>query len=277
MNLYIIGNGFDIDHDIASKYTDFKQFLSQSGDKNAKTLLEIIEVAYRETKTDLWRDLEASIGKLDLDYAIKKDDSYIVQSITFTNNFSYLFRSWINNIENVEIPNVISKEPLNELFNKNEDIFFTFNYTHTLEEIYNINKNNIKYIHVIKDGVGYEFGHEKVESNNTIGHDSFGFKNFLNQQLIKDTPRIYKDNQSWFEKLFDKNIESIYFYGFSFADIDLIYIKGILNNIDENKLENIYLYNYEGQNENEYEQQENILNNLITDTNLHIRVDRFQI
>ena len=28
-------------------------------------------------------------------------------------------------------------------------------------------------------------------------------------------------------------IENIYFYGFSFADIDLIYIKGIFNNINK--------------------------------------------
>ena len=40
-------------------------------------------------------------------------------------------------------------------------IYFKFELYPTLEMLYNINKNNIKYIHVVKDGVGYEFGHKK--------------------------------------------------------------------------------------------------------------------
>lgn len=48
MNLYVIGNGFDIDHGIPSSYTDFKKFLVDSEDNNAKALLDIIEISYRE-------------------------------------------------------------------------------------------------------------------------------------------------------------------------------------------------------------------------------------
>ena len=48
-------------------------------------------------------------------------------------------------------------------------------------------------------------------------------------------------------KNYPRKIENIYFYGFSFADIDLIYIKGIFNNINENDLRNIYLYSYKRQ------------------------------
>lgn len=62
------------------------------------------------------------------------------------------------------------------------------------------------------------------------------------QQLYKDTSKICDNNRNWFEELSNKNIENIYFYGFSFADIDLIYIKGVLNNINENDLKiSIYI------------------------------------
>ena len=72
-------------------------------------------------------------------------------------------------------------------------------------------------------------------------------------------------------------IENIYFYGFSFADIDLIYIKGIFNNINKNELENIYLYNYKTQKEQEYEEQKSILNSLIDEAELNKKVKRFLI
>ena len=64
-------------------------------------------------------------------------------------------------IKNDKISEATPKKDLKYLFNKNEDIFLSLNYTPTLEMLYNINKNNIKYIHVVKDSVGYEFGHKK--------------------------------------------------------------------------------------------------------------------
>lgn len=277
MNLYVIGNGFDIDHHIASAYTNFKESLADSDDDNAKLLLEIIETAHQENQENLWKDLEESIGRLDLDYVVKKSDKYINPAITFSTSFSCFFKKWIEKLKNDKISEATPKKDLKYLFNKNEDIFLSLNYTPTLEMLYNINKNNIKYIHVVKDGVGYEFGHKKVENIHSIGHSAFGFNNYLKHQLIKDTSRIYKDNQNWFEDLSDKKIENIYFYGFSFADIDLIYIKGIFNNINKNELENIYLYNYKTQKEQEYEEQKSILNSLIYEAELNKKVKRFLI
>ena len=58
MNLYVIGNGFDLDHGIKSRYTDFKKFLVKSKDANAKSLLDIIEISYRRKDDMLWKDLE---------------------------------------------------------------------------------------------------------------------------------------------------------------------------------------------------------------------------
>ena len=84
MNLYVIGNGFDIDHGIPSSYTDFKKFLVDSEDNNAKALLDIIEISYREKDSMLWKDLEKNIGELDLDYSMGKGGTYIIKTIIFT-------------------------------------------------------------------------------------------------------------------------------------------------------------------------------------------------
>ncbi|MCG1770403.1 AbiH family protein [Staphylococcus epidermidis] len=277
MNLYIIGNGFDIDHGIKSKYIDFKHFLENSLDINAKVLLDVIENSYRNNDNMLWKDLEKSIGELDLDYYIEKDVKNLTNAIMFTENFSCLFKKWVNYLRDFEIIKESTKKNLKHLFNENRDVFFSFNYTPTLEKIYNINKDNIKYIHMVKNGESYEFGHEKIGKINEIGHANFGVRNYLRQQLSKDTSKIYDNNRSWFEELSQKNIENIYFYGFSFANIDLIYIKGVLNNVNKNKLKSIYLYSYKNQKEIDYEEQKCILNSLIDEAELSVNVEKFQL
>ena len=50
----------------------FKESLADSDDDNAKLLLEIIEIAHQENQENLWKDLEESIGRLDLDYVVKR-------------------------------------------------------------------------------------------------------------------------------------------------------------------------------------------------------------
>ena len=41
----------------------------------------------------LWKDLEKSIGELDLDYYIEKDVKNLTNAIMFTENFSCLFKN----------------------------------------------------------------------------------------------------------------------------------------------------------------------------------------
>lgn len=45
MNLFIMGNGFDIDHNIKSSYADFKNYLVNLDDLEATTCIEIMERA----------------------------------------------------------------------------------------------------------------------------------------------------------------------------------------------------------------------------------------
>lgn len=157
MNLYIIGNGFDIDHGIKSSYYDFKKYLKTSADDNANLFLNILEKSYTKDDDNLWKNLEENIGNLDLNSVIEESILNLIPAIEFTNYFSCFFKKWVNQID----INVEAKAYLQKLFDNQHDLFFTFNYTPTLEKLYNINEQNIKYIHVAKKGDFYEFGHKK--------------------------------------------------------------------------------------------------------------------
>ena len=49
----------------------------------------------------LWKDLEKSIGELDLNI-IWKEVTHIIETIKFTENFSYLFKEWVNYLQNLK-------------------------------------------------------------------------------------------------------------------------------------------------------------------------------
>ncbi|AVO00891.1 bacteriophage abortive infection AbiH family protein [Staphylococcus simulans] len=273
MNLYIIGNGFDIDHGIKSSYYDFKKYLKTSADDNANLFLNILEKSYTKDDDNLWKNLEENIGNLDLNSVIEESILNLIPAIEFTNYFSCFFKKWVNQID----INVEAKAYLQKLFDNQHDLFFTFNYTPTLEKLYNINEQNIKYIHVAKKGDFYEFGHKKNKKQNKISHINFGVNNNLEQQLVKDTENIFELNKNWFETLNNYPINDIYFYGFSFASIDLIYIRNILAHLSKNDLKNIYLYNFDNQPEVDYQNQEKILNKLLLKSRIGLPVKRFKM
>lgn len=273
MNLFIMGNGFDIDHNIKSSYAEFKSYLDNLHDLEATTCIKIMEEGHNATQGDLWSQLENNLGHLNLDNVVNNNFEYLAQTITLSETFSRLFKNWINQLDNDKKP----KEQLQQLINPTKDLFFTFNYTNTLEYVYNVNESNIKYIHVVKEGEFYEFGHKKIEIATSSPHYNFGVSNFFKQQLVKDTPSIFQRNNDWFQDLKNYEINSLYFYGFSFADIDLIYIKGILNNIDKNQLKSIHLYSYKGQPKDDYNNQKYILIDLLKDANIDLEIEKFEM
>lgn len=159
--LYIIGNGFDLIHKIPSSYYNFKKYL----EKKDMYLLEIIEFfIYRK---DIWGNFEQSLAYIDRERVLmnlddnldsfevldEDDDNFSAAdffvAIEHTaepvrklyDELPKIFKKWIRTLK---IPKNIC--PLANFFMK-EAKYLTFNYTETLEEIYNIPKNKIFYIH----------------------------------------------------------------------------------------------------------------------------------
>lgn len=280
-NLFIIGNGFDIDHGMRTKYCDFRQFLidkyfieeaslddniceipsptiNQDGDEIydekdvATAIVQILDL----TEGSTWNDIETSLGKLD--YCAFLDNWTGNQNVwngdtfdekTFKNNYycnesnarelrnaliqiGNYFQDWISTIS-------ISKTPIidfQNLISGSENLFLNFNYTKTLEELYEI--KNVCHIHgTFKDYIYFGHGNDKDISDKIQG-EYLGAESEisdLQKSLRKNTLEAYRNNIEFFrnlETISKQDKINIYSYGFSFSDVDKFYLEKICKIID---------------------------------------------
>lgn len=268
--LFIIGNGFDRAHGLATSYDDFRQYLcntymdGKSGEyyipmvpsvtvgpkgedvcdmeEVAEFLVYLISIA--EPDGSRWSELEASLGRLDYDEAFDMlpeeldedgDTNYwreVYNNEDMASNLyivvSYvkdLFAEWIDDID---VKFAKAKQGFLNLVEA-EDVFFTFNYTETLEVVYGINKESVCHIHG-KQGETIFFGHGNSEDyTDEYMSKNIGSENSLtalDNFLKKDTKKALEEHNIFFNGI-DDTIKEVYSIGFSFADVDLIYIKEI--------------------------------------------------
>lgn len=231
--LYIIGNGFDIMHDIPSKYSDFANFCRIIN----PTQYASINAEFPELNKEpnfLWSNFETALGYPDINVLLTKttddlDSSYIDLKDTMS--------KWIA-LLSMLISQMSNKKQLN--FNQECSLFLTFNYTNTLEEIYSIPSSNCCHIHenydknALVDFTGYNYGHSRSEAEI--------------KELLKDKgfdiaePNIYdiKENIMLHGKNYDeglrhlnefldrqdiKNITDIIVLGHSMSEVDYKYFE----------------------------------------------------
>ena len=128
---------------------------------------------------------------------------------------------------------VVAKKQLIEMFTAaNRNYFLTFNYTQTLERFYGISEDCICHIHgasksdvknVALDDLIFGHGRESFGANVT---DVVGTAYNITKKPVK---RCMEGNRLFFEKL--RDVDTIYSYGFSFGDVDMVYIDEICRNI----------------------------------------------
>lgn len=81
--LYIIGNGFDLHHGIASKYSDFKAYL----EKHDRNLLHALENLY--DCEDIWRDFEKNLLTISRESFIKYISPFFPANEVDDDDFTY--------------------------------------------------------------------------------------------------------------------------------------------------------------------------------------------
>lgn len=253
--LHIVGNGFDLAHGIASRYSDFKTYAWKCAGYNGY-YLGVLEDCYpqKDIKTGelmLWSDLERALGNLDFQQAfslgtediepeedhefrfqaqMEDASEYMLQNMFAV--FHNLFEDWVNHINiNVEkiryIPHFDSK-----------GLFLSFNYIETLETLYNIPATNIRYIH----------GRRCTTDKLIVGHCN----NIDGNDYLPENPEIYEyqayqsiaevvnkerknvsdiilENNDFWQQL--SNIDKVVVYGHSLSDVDRPYFKQIINSI----------------------------------------------
>lgn len=272
--LFIIGNGFDLFHQLPTTYYDLREYfrrsieyrdwLGVSPDMYYLSPIVIMDdlimnavfedwnitekrvaVAVNKSaplnklqnkrlkekgipvldKTFLWSDFENVLGRIDFSEYLKDEEygSYSIRSA-----FDCLqsrFKKWINSID---ISNVEPDLNFKKLIDYTQDLFLTFNYTSTLEEVYKVPIQNICHIHG-KCGEEIIFGHSGLNEEDFLNKNAIaGFENFAEEifdDFTKKDKIILKKHRQFFERLVD--VEEIYVMGFSFSSCDLRYINEI--------------------------------------------------
>ena len=189
--LFIIGNGFDLAHNLKTSYIDLKNYVK----KNDKHIYQQINKQIFIGETCLWNNFEENVGTddsyfetefkqvvndayqlgLDMesggnpllgdvliqtenaDYARENEISEYLYNSYSKFRVEELHSKFIDNLERMlsteeqkdTVRNIFLEKYIQNKFN-----FITFNYTHTLESVYNIDHENILYIHGELGGTG---------------------------------------------------------------------------------------------------------------------------
>lgn len=262
--LYVIGNGFDLHHELKTKYQDFKKWLYKADNE----LANIYEHVCLPTDEE-WRDFEESLGYFNKDVFDDIVRNYgnddvpeMVGEAQFEMNILGQKMKKIRHRMKEYILQLNYPETINGFLKiDKESLFLSFNYTNTLERYYNIKRENICYIHNKADDVGdviLGHGEDRFESFSKVeikpdklsdkeeeywrdemsAQESFcsdlaeeEVKNIHNY-LKKETVMHIERNKHFFEKL--SEITKIYVFGHSLNKIDLPYFKHI-SKMNKNK------------------------------------------
>lgn len=240
--LFIIGNGFDIYHGLDTSYANFRD--NQA--KKDQRFWRLLTLIYGDSPNQdmWWWDFEAMLGRIDYN-SLMNSYNGLALSPTMVNTLLKgtlppLFSKWIRS----KYTDIINLSPLLEDIIDPNALFFTFNYTPLLEIVYKINTNSIWHIHhSIED-------ERKGNGQIVVGYDSDERKLFLDfLEYEKTKPvyrkdiasnirtmaangakgvvnRIYRHKEDFYRNY--SNIEHYVALGFSFNDIDMPYIKQII-------------------------------------------------
>ena len=221
--LFIIGNGFDIAHDLPTSYWDFRSFLEKIDEnflveferlfgfeplsdehyRSVKVLREAQEKRDSHINEMLWKAFEYNLGNMDdqqiLDFSscivddlnletgtegiLDTMNAYWKDQYSFITDLQQYLELWVKSIDITNAP--VKREDLLESC----DYFLTFNYNLLLESIYNIDSFNILHIHgSIDDG----------DESPVIGHGNY--------EKIEKFDKIIEEASN----SFDEASESIY-------------------------------------------------------------------
>ncbi len=252
--LYIIGNGFDRAHSMPVCYSCFKHYLEKdNGKKNECVnciyrteescnrsecyLLSLLNTAIGDKEN--WSDFEEALARLD--FTVLGDVRTYMTFDNLIDNFGEqiqeAFHSWINKI-------VIPPKECHVFDLDLSAHYLTFNYTMTLEQMYDIAPSNIYHIHCStkgqqSKGEKYVFGHSsdigqiKKSMRGTVGMNGLGDSvldewSIAIERIKKDTFTIKRELQDKLKnaKLGNPQIKII---GHSFGRADYDYFEVLRN------------------------------------------------
>lgn len=276
--LYVIGNGFDMHHKIKCKYLDFRKWLHKTRPEVYNNLAWL----YGRMSGEWWRSFEESLTEFkpntyprkiakmgfmtQLDFLVDKYgqewrdfmDSYEdsmsnnggvtdkYQRIAAIARFEMqhlkddLFESFGEWVKTLMIPKAAPKVRIDK-----KAIFFTFNYTRTLEDLYGIEEKQIVHLHGSVDNNKFVIGHsmtaEEMKNKDLIEHaihrnpdrnygaDEARLAMFevIEDELKKPVDDIMYRYRNDFNSLV--GVKEVEILGLSYSPIDLPYLRNIFD------------------------------------------------
>ncbi|VEU75230.1 Uncharacterised protein [Mycoplasmopsis maculosa] len=243
MKLFILGNGFDLKHELPTKYhPNFYSAARREG------TLDFFQNCCNINDKDSWNNFEKSLSECDFDLEEIREN--VLNSLTYDEDHHERYYSDMI-YESYKVVDILKKtlnaflyeaeekikttKPIKFFqseFEKNVIIFITFNYTSTLENVYKIEREKILYIHG-----KYQEGNKLI-----IGYP----ENEINEESIKllrepyeydhgaiaDSIRIINSMPGEFQKSYDTKKISDFLIKFS-NEIEEIIVFGHSCNIDQ--------------------------------------------
>ena len=239
----IVGNGFDLAHGLKTKYNDFRNWLEESG---FHSFVNRMEALYPDVKNanGEWNDIETALGHFKMKDVIAYDKKYTdcnsaenvvlpvgnnIKSVTAS--LSGNLWKWIKSVDLLKTKRMF-------LLNENA-LFVSFNYTLTLETVYEIPQDKAWHVHgsisdktnvlVIGYGVDEKFDNAPNPTAYNLTDDDK--RRNMMTDMIKRVPLYIDKFHKWnnFPKM--KAIKHVKVIGHSCSKVDQAYFEDIANAI----------------------------------------------
>lgn len=252
--LYVIGNGFDLYHKLQSSYAHFHEYVQDTDNELADLLENFFDLQHNDQY--LWKDFENDLARFDHDSYFDSfceidvmaesfrrsdvfglEDELSEESDNLVIRVREIFTSWI---ESIEYPEENILKPLRLQLNP-KLLYLNFNYTDTLEAVYQIPKSQILYIHnnandyttgelifghsQASDGVDDSTFDEDGEPTRTLFTDAENAARSPFYAFQKDTAEVLKKHGAFFNKF--GQLKKIIVLGHSLGEVDWPYFKAI--------------------------------------------------
>lgn len=263
--LFIIGNGFDLHHQIASKYSDFASYLERV-DQHTFRIVE----KYIVPEKDLWSYLEECLSEIDVDqiedYAENYLDSYGADDWSDSYHHAYEyeieqicdaisgklrkhFADWVRQLE-IPLHATVPVQCIDPSAS-----FLNFNYTATLQRLYGVSDNRVLHIHgsaadtTAEIVLGHGWKRQKSDLRSHFTDEDTDVRVAGGFQLIDDllaktfkpTKEILARNKVFFDGL--RSVTEIFVLGHSMAQVDESYFGAVLENVSPKVHWTVSFYN----------------------------------
>lgn len=276
--LYIIGNGFDIHHNIPTRYTDFRKWLRVKDFEAYEWMIELYGVDDEDSEGNIsneiwtwWSYFESHL----VDFEVYEDiieiasenqinygaddfsegDRYngaVEAEMKFEDLMSRVLSYFDEWVDSIDVEKSCDKLKIDQ-----DADFLTFNYTRTLECVYNIPSERVHHIHgeagmgnyILGHGKSYKDIEDEIRSNEPVPDtdspeelnewysDNYdeAYENTVGAtasklgEYKKDVERIMADNFHLFHSM--KNLKEVSIIGYSFSSIDNPYLSYIIKQV----------------------------------------------